>query len=291
MEIDQLPEIEAPLSQEQIDLFRQLEAKKKAREIFIPTDDGQVRTLLRRLLQPITLFGEGPADRRDRLRAFAAQNSVALHRLTVEDVDEMDIDLDDEDQDEEFFTRGSAELEQARLFMLRFSLPRTQIRLEGQKVEQKSLGPPIEAKQRKRQRYGQLSQFDLYATQTAAERPLSTCAFSPSSKFVATGCFGGSVKVWSVPDCQLVTQLRGHQERTCGISWHPNPSQSPSSLNLASGSFDGSVQLWSLDSMTPLASLDGHVLRVASTAFHPSGRFLGTASYDYSASLGLGDTI
>ncbi|KAF5014790.1 hypothetical protein F66182_14102, partial [Fusarium sp. NRRL 66182] len=49
-------------------LLSQFERKRRAAAIVVPTDDTRVRIRLRELGEPITLFGEGPADRRDRLR-------------------------------------------------------------------------------------------------------------------------------------------------------------------------------------------------------------------------------
>lgn len=39
-------------------LLEELERKKKARNMAVPTDDGRVRARLREIGEPITLFGE-----------------------------------------------------------------------------------------------------------------------------------------------------------------------------------------------------------------------------------------
>lgn len=44
------------------------ELLKKAKNLPVPTNDKEVKLRLRELGHPICLFGEGPADRRDRLR-------------------------------------------------------------------------------------------------------------------------------------------------------------------------------------------------------------------------------
>src|ERR1700722_4271046 len=49
-------------------LLSQFQRKRRAAAIAVPTDDNRVRARLRELGEPITLFGEGPGDRRDRLR-------------------------------------------------------------------------------------------------------------------------------------------------------------------------------------------------------------------------------
>lgn len=40
----------------------------QARHIAVPTDDVEVKVKLRAMKEPICYFGEGPADRRERLR-------------------------------------------------------------------------------------------------------------------------------------------------------------------------------------------------------------------------------
>src|ERR1700722_7340955 len=54
-------------------LLSQFQRKRRAAAIAVPTDDNRVRARLRELGEPITLFGEGPADRRDRLRELLTQ--------------------------------------------------------------------------------------------------------------------------------------------------------------------------------------------------------------------------
>ena len=48
--------------------LRKLEAQQRARSIIVPTDTNEIKNKLRELRKPVTLFGEGPADRRERLR-------------------------------------------------------------------------------------------------------------------------------------------------------------------------------------------------------------------------------
>ena len=61
----------------QEELLRQLENKRRQRAVAVTTDDKEVRKQLRALGEPITLFGEGPGDRRDRLRQHLADLDAA----------------------------------------------------------------------------------------------------------------------------------------------------------------------------------------------------------------------
>lgn len=66
--------------------LRKYETKKRARAIMVPTSIEEVKAKLRELRQPITLFGEGPADRRERLREVIASmdlNDEELKKIQV----------------------------------------------------------------------------------------------------------------------------------------------------------------------------------------------------------------
>jgi U4/U6 small nuclear ribonucleoprotein PRP4 len=53
--------------------LRKFEAQQRARTVIVPTSIEDVKFQLRQLGHPVTLFGEGHADRRERLREIVAQ--------------------------------------------------------------------------------------------------------------------------------------------------------------------------------------------------------------------------
>ena len=90
----------------------------------VPTDDKKVRDRLRAYGEPITLFGEGPGDRRDRLKLIQEEiervkGDTGLAAM-LPDEDESD----DEDEEGEFYTEGSDQLLEARKRIARYSLSR-----------------------------------------------------------------------------------------------------------------------------------------------------------------------
>lgn len=103
----------------------------------IPTDDQKVRNRLRELYEPMTLFGEGAVDRRDRLKELVAEATMKGEEI------EWDSSSDeDEGQKEEFYTYGIEELRIARRDILQYSiercgsfLSRANARLEGHAKE------------------------------------------------------------------------------------------------------------------------------------------------------------
>ncbi|OBS76843.1 hypothetical protein A6R68_16703 [Neotoma lepida] len=217
-------EIEEHISERQAEVLAEFERRKRARQINVSTDDSEVKACLRALGEPITLFGEGPAERRER----------AMKRL-----------------------------EEARLHK---EIPETTRTSQMQELHKS------------------LRSLNNFCSQIGDDRPISYCHFSPNSKMLATACWSGLCKLWSVPDCSLLHTLRGHNTNVGAIVFHPKSTVSldQKDVNLASCAADGSVKLWSLDSDEPVADIEGHTVRVARVMWHPSGRFLGTTCYDRS---------
>ncbi|KAL8387723.1 hypothetical protein RB595_009714 [Gaeumannomyces hyphopodioides] len=272
-------------------LMSQFERKRLAANIAVPTDDGRVRSRLREMGEPITLFGEGPADRRDRLRELLMRekerergNEAPGQDVDMEDADDAASD-DAEEREEEFYTRGEPELLEARKDIGRYSLPRAKQRLAFQKQES-GIVQRTHVRFRK-QIKDKLQGFELQGSQTAGQRHLSITRISPNGEFVAAGNWGGSVKLFTIPDLQETRTFRGHTNKVSGLSWFPGATLpesgvSPDTVNMASGGAEGQIHLWSLNQDTPLATLSGHTQRVCRVEFHPSGRYLASASEDTS---------
>jgi U4/U6 small nuclear ribonucleoprotein PRP4 len=158
-------------NQQASDVLAQLERKKFANTIAVPTDDKKVRQSLRAIGEPITLFGEGPAERRDRLRELYTRRAEGSDG---EDAQMRDIGVtpgDDEDEaEEEYYTEGVPELLGARREMASYSMGRARERIGYQKAEH-SIPLRAHVKQRKAVKET-LAGFDLYGSQVAADRPL-----------------------------------------------------------------------------------------------------------------------
>lgn len=270
-------------------ILSQFSRKRLAARIAVPTDDNRVRARLRELGEPITLFGEGPADRRDRLRellteqAEAAEGGADAGGDVQMGEDGAGGEAVEGEADEEFYTEGIEELLQARRGMARYSLPRAQHRVAFQKQES-TIPLRTHVKHRKAIKE-RLSGIEPFGSQIAADRPVSIARFAPNGEVVAAGNWGGGIKLLDVPNLEEKRVLRGHTDRVGGISWYPGatlPSSTvtASSVNLASGGGEGQIHLWSLEQDTPLSTLSGHSGRVCRVEFHPSGRYLASASFD-----------
>ncbi|RKF65902.1 putative WD repeat-containing protein [Golovinomyces cichoracearum] len=265
-------------------ILSQLDRKRRAAQISVPTDDGRVRARLREMGEPMTLFGEGPGDRRDRLRQL-----LAIEDESNVEFDDGDIKMEDahqqskNEQEEEFYTKGLPDLLEARKDIARYSLPRAKIRLASQKLES-SIPLRTHVKYRKAIKE-RLQGIELYGSQTVGERPVSITRFAPNGEIIAVGNWGGGIKLLNTPNMTEIKTLRGHTDRVGGISWIPDATLpgttvSPDSVNLASGGAEGDVHLWSLNKDIPISTLKGHNQRVCRVEFHPSGRYLTSASED-----------
>ena len=267
-------------------ILSQFSRRRLAATIVVPTDDGKVRATLRGLGEPVTLFGEGPGDRRDRLRELLTQQAEQDAGNDRQDVRMQDDGPDagtQEGQDEEFYSEGSHELLEARKAIARYSLPKAKARIASQKVEC-AIPFRTHIKHRKAIK-DRLQLFELAGSQIAGERPVSIVRFAPNGETVAAGNWGGQIRLLDVPNLEQKQLLRGHTDRVGGISWYPgatlqSSTVSANSLNLASGGGEGNVHLWSLTQDTPLSVLSGHTGRVCRVEFHPSGKYLASASFD-----------
>ncbi|GJJ11330.1 hypothetical protein Clacol_005562 [Clathrus columnatus] len=258
----------------------ELERKKKARTTAVPTDDTRVKARLREIGEPITLFGERAADRRDRLIYVLSQINAARGEDGGAVETESSESEEEEEKQEEFYTPGSLELLEARRHIAEFSLPRAQKRIAQQRQEHAM--PLSQILDIRKQVFTHIKKFANIGSQIGDERPISQVRFSPNSQYLATGSWSGNVKIWNIPACNPVSSLRGHSDRVGGVAWHPQATltQSEEAVNLASGAGDSNVILWSLKSPTPLSTLKGHQDRVCRVAFHPSGNYIASASFD-----------
>jgi U4/U6 small nuclear ribonucleoprotein PRP4 len=255
---------------------------------------------LREFGEPITLFGEGPADRRDRLKRL-------LSKMEVEGIDVSTLAMPSSSggsapgKAEHFFTEGTATLQAARMHISRYSLLRAKMRVEHAKKSREAAAAPnsnsedasypvAEYVSKEARVHADLANslktFNATSSQIGDARPLSGCALSPCATIALTPSWGGSCIAWSLPDCKEKVKFLGHRERCCDAKFNPlfhYPSAEAESVaTIASCGADQTVRLWSLSRDLPLATLTGHTDRVNRVAFHPSGRFLASASFDLS---------
>lgn len=245
---------------------------------------------LRHLNEPICLFGEGPAERRRRLKDLLANlGENAIKQKIQEEEERKQLQ---KEQESTWYHEGPEALRTARFWIAYYSLPRAKLRLQQARdlLELPSAtraGRMVELQKR-------IQSLALDCSQVGDTRPIAHCAFNHDSTLLLTGSWSGLAKLWSVPDCAQLQTLRGHVAYVGGVAMRPGVKRNPQGADaddgnannvvaMATGGSDGTVKLWSFGSEEAMADIAGHVPhRVARVAFHPSGRFLGTACYDAS---------
>ncbi|EAT38069.1 AAEL010013-PA [Aedes aegypti] len=274
-------DLENEVSKDKAALLEEFERKKKARQIHVSTDDSEVKKNLRALNEPICYFGEGPAERRIRLKELLASlgESAIPQKSGKEEDKKQQVH---KEQESTWYHEGPESLRIARIWLANYSLPRAKKRLE-EAAEQLQL-PSATKAGRMVELQKRIQSLAPLCSQVGDVRPITNCSFNHDSSLLLTSSLSSMCKVWSVPDCNLVQTLRGHQFYVSAIAFRDGiATDSKGEVAMASGCYDGTVKLWSFDSEESIADINGHVPhRVSRLAFHPSGRFLGTACYDSS---------
>lgn len=257
------------------------------RSVVVPTDDNVVRRQLRDLQEPMCYFGEGPAERRERLGKILAQ-------LTPEARAKLSAQYDkqhpkDETQEEIFYYEGSEPLREARYKIADFSIKQCNYRLDMAKIKQLE---PISYRQIQQQniieKIRQIEDQGSYMdedTSTIELKTLTSCNFNFNASLLATSCRSGRCKIWSIPDMDTYLTLRGHQCNANFITFSPKSGidLSLESANLASCAMDGCVVLWNLVDQTPICQLSGpQNWRVTRVRYHPCGSYLASCCSDNS---------
>ncbi|GAB6023365.1 U4/U6 small nuclear ribonucleoprotein Prp4 [Chamberlinius hualienensis] len=277
---DEYMEFEEDTVEKQL-VLEEFERRKRARQINVSTDDVEVKGSLRLLGEPICLFGEGPAERRERLRqllAFFGEDAIRKRKEEEEDRRHSE-----REHESTWYHEGPVALFDARFWIAEYSLPRAKERLDNARTY-KAL-PDSQKNVQRQELHKKLRTLNICASQIGDTRPLSSCQFSPDSKLLATSSWSGLCKLWSVPDCNLVRVLKGHNHHIGSIIFRPQATidLDPKTCCMASCCADGIVNFWNLESDTPIDRWDGHVpYRVSRLAFHPSGRYLATCCFDNS---------
>ncbi|KAH0584862.1 hypothetical protein H2248_008140 [Termitomyces sp. 'cryptogamus'] len=101
-------------------------------------------------------------------------------------------------------------------------------------------------------------------------------AFSHDSKWIVSGSYDKSVRVWDASSGTEMQQLHGHNEEVTSVAF------SPDNKSIVSGSSDKSVRVWDASSGAELQQLHGHNKKVTSVAFSSDGKWIISGSDDKS---------
>ena len=165
--------------------------KRRASALAVPTNDMAVRTRLRRLGEPITLFGEREMERRDRLRMIMAKLDAEgqLEKLMkAHEEEEAAAPVAMEEVEEEtlqypFYTEGSKSLLEARVEIAKYSIKRAASRLY--RARRKRDDPDEDLDAEMDWVLKEAGSLVLDCSEIGDDRPLSGCSFSHDGKLLA----------------------------------------------------------------------------------------------------------
>jgi WD40 repeat protein len=119
-----------------------------------------------------------------------------------------------------------------------------------------------------------VSLFELAATLAGHTERILTLAFSSDGKYLASGSWDKTIKVWAVKAEQEVCTLDGHAGAVACLAF------SPDGRLLASGYTENVIKIWEVGTGREVRTLTAHAHPVSSVAFSPDGGILFSGSYD-----------
>lgn len=262
---------------------RRIEQGRASKQVITPTDADEVKCFLRALGEPVTLFGEGKLERRERLRTLLAElDQEAIERLQQAIADtnvRVGNFIVDNRPEGRFFTEGPEELRKFRIKVAKYSLDRARERLQAERTlfEARPEGAESAAPD-----LDYVRELTNQASELADVRPVVSCAFSPNNEHIAVASWSGKMKVWGAETLKVTTTTQAHEERLTSVVWHPSETydETLETVRLATGSADCTAKLWTMGGIL-LRTLEGHADRLARMAMHPMGEHMATASFDH----------
>lgn len=255
-----------------------------------PTIDADVRDALRRMEEPVTLFGEGPFERRARLKALLAEGRtipppvaapprqqqplgapaarvIAVKKPQVKEEEEEAAEKEQEEIEGTFYTEGQPNLLAFRKFCAAASGPAAQKRLRREAVYRQH------AKQLQQEKvlsclppsspildmhfFNKFIQhrMALAASIVGDERPLTCCRFSPVSPL--------TLEVTSA----ATSHEEGRDQEIKGVGNSEQVTPASTQALLATASWGENVKVWRPSDGRLLLQLKQHKTRVHSLAW------------------------
>lgn len=172
--------------------IQELMMKRRAKALAVPTNDMAVRTRLRKLGEPMTLFGEREMERRERLRTIMAkldaegqlEKLMKAHEEEEAAASAAKADAEEEIVQYPFYTEGTKALLDARVHIAKYSLVRAALRI--QRAQRKRDDPDEDIDAEMDWVLQQAENLTLDCSEIGDDRPLSGCSFSKDGKLLAT---------------------------------------------------------------------------------------------------------
>ncbi|KAK8882361.1 hypothetical protein M9Y10_045003 [Tritrichomonas musculus] len=227
----------------QDDLFEKYDLMQKLKGVQVPTRDLDVQIYLRKLNQPICLFGEGPKERKDRLR------TLLINEVT---------DIAEEGQLAEMmpkYVNGPDVVGEAKKIFIDFSVQRAKERIERERaidqerIDQNNINGLI------------FKDYETYFSCPADKRPLVSIASCGDA--IIIGSLSGKASIWSFANKyeEPIFEYLNHTERITAVNFLNN-------AITITASADKTVRFWDEASEVALLSLSSIPKTVCG---HPMG--------------------
>lgn len=262
IEIMELSESSKLAQLKHAETIRKVEAQKRARLVQVPTSIEDVKLRLRELGHPTTLFGENPADRRERLKEVIGSleldeeqlgrlqellnNNIPLTAFTLipSNTSSSAITTNKTQSSKEvFYTNANENLIVARKEISIYSFNKSKDRIIGTKRRRETFTAKEEDNQTVSNLYNLCEGIVLNSSQYADSRPLTCIRYSKCGNVIATGSLASHIKLWDVNNLNCTGLLRSHEERITSVEWNPMNGNNNSIL-LASTSADSTCKLY-----------------------------------------------
>ncbi|KAF9679591.1 hypothetical protein SADUNF_Sadunf06G0030700 [Salix dunnii] len=251
--------------------------KKRAAALAVPTNDMSVRTRLRRLGEPITLFGEREMERRDRLRMLMAKldSEGQLEKLMkVHEEEEAASTTAAEDAEEEFVHSLSGV---AKIWSVPQVTKVCTLKGHTERATDVAFSPVhnhlATASADRTARLWNTDGSLLKKFEGHLDR-LARIAFHPSGKYLGTTSFDKTWRLWDIDSGVELLLQEGHSRSIYGLAFHHDGSLA------ASCGLDALARVWDLRTGRSIMALEGHVKPLLGISFSPNGYHLATGGED-----------